>query len=144
MPWTISKPERLEGQETVGVGPQQVNKGECAALAQGLGKGVPHVAAWKRGTQVKQNRNLMPGTVIAVFDKNGDYVGQKHHAHPPGTAHTALYLAQTNEGMWVIHQYKNNLKIKRTFIRFGGRSGVSSVGNTLEDDASNYFVVEPR
>jgi hypothetical protein len=144
MPWVIPKSEQLPGKKTVGVGLQQVNKGECAALAQGLAEGVPPVAAWKRGDQVKGNGGLMPGTVIAIFDSNGDYVGQRFHAHQNGIAHTALYLGQTPDGVWVAHQHAGNPLIKWTFIRFRGRTGVSRHGNTPEDDATNYYVVESK
>jgi hypothetical protein len=142
MPWIIPKPEQLEHRETVGVGPDQTNKGECAALAQGLGKGVPQVRYWSRGAQVKGQLGLIPGTVIAIFNSNGDYLGQKNHPHKHGTAHTALYLGQDTQGIWVVHQDTGHPHIKRTFIRFGGRSAVSREGNTPEDDADNYHVVE--
>lgn len=108
---------------------------------------------------------LPPGTVIAIFDRNGVYVGQEHHSHAGGIAHTALYVRQSIEGIEVIHQFKRGGQpqpIQRTFIRFGGgkairacspgwadqgiddKSGVSGTSTQPEDDADNYYVVELR
>jgi hypothetical protein len=70
-------PLTLVGKPTVGDG---AYKGECAAIAQFLvpGLGNAHVAHWKRGAKVEGNSRLPPGTVIAIFDSNGRYIGTKN------------------------------------------------------------------
>lgn len=141
-------PLSLVGKPTVGDG---IYKGECAAIAQFLvpGLGNAHVSQWRRGAQVKSQPALRPGTVIAIFDSNGRYIGTSRHSHSDGVAHTALYVRQSAIGIEIVHQFKNSPYIKGALVRFGGqqakghRSGVSTTGSgTPEDDANNYFVVE--
>ncbi len=57
-------------------------------------------------------------------------------------AHTALYVGQSPVGIDIVHQSKSAANIKRTQVRFKGKSGVSREGGTPEDDAENYYVVE--
>ena len=143
-----TNPLALLGKPTVGSG---IYKGECAAIAQFLvpGLGNAHVAHWRRGAKVKGMLTLRPGTVIAIFDSNGRYIGTQHHSYLGGVAHTALYVRQSNEGIEVVHQIKSSDRIKGTLIRFGGHkthgynSGVLPFRTgTPEDYAENYYVVE--
>lgn len=110
-------------------------RGECAAIAQTLVptlKGHP-VSEWVPGAKVKGNRSLPVGTVIAIFDHHGVYLGQKGLNHKNGKAHTALYVRQSSEGIEVVHQHKGGPQIiGGTLIRFGGgklRSGEFSTGD---------------
>ena len=144
MAWVIQNPLRYVGQRPKG-------SGQCAALAQELGAHlvppIPLVAHWTRGARVRGSV-LLPGTVIAIFNSNGDYQGSQFAHNLDGKAHTALYVRQSNEGIEVVHQYRGCGTIKGSLIRFGGqkleghKSGVSSPGKKLEDDADNYYVVE--
>jgi hypothetical protein len=142
-----------------------VGNHECAALAQNLVPGLIDrpVNDWSPGAKVK-GRPLPMGTVIAIFDRHGVYLGQHGHDYSHGKAHTALYVRQTSEGIEVVHQHEGNPLIKGTLVRFGGvrrlrpggnpknpadfyNSGVSKVnihhqGMTPEDDANNYYVVK--
>ena len=147
MPFVYPKvPQNLVGAPTAGEGEY---KGECAALAQFLvpGLGNAHVSKWRRGAKVKGNLSLRPGTVIAIFDSNGCYIGTKKHVHSH-LAHTALYLRQSAVGIEIVHQFKSCPYIKGALVRFDGKtlpgfhSGVSTLGGTPEDDAENYYVVE--
>lgn len=130
------------------VGTPCVGTKECAALAQNLVPGLDHAFSWKRGAKVKGNNSLPQGTVIAIFDTNGRYIGTHVHAHQGGVAHTALYVRQSSVGIEVVHQYRAAACIKGTLIRFGAvrvpghHSGVSASGVLPEDDADNYYVVE--
>lgn len=148
-----------------------LGNGECAGIVQDPHNGVPgliprlipgstperyypRVADWVRGARVKGNA-LPRGTVIAIFDSNGCYVGQSKHKYKGlGIAHTALYVGQSEQGIEVVHQF-GGTPPKGSLIRFGGgwikghRSGVSAVntsekGIQPEDDADNYHVVELR
>jgi hypothetical protein len=108
------------------------------------------VFSWRLGAQVKGNLALAPGTVIAIFDSNGRYIGTSRHSHSHGVAHTALYVRQSAIGIEVVHQFKSAScpNIKGALVRFGGqrtagyRSGVSASGDTPEDVGENYYVVE--
>jgi hypothetical protein len=152
MPFVYAgNPLTLVGKPTVGTG---VYKGECAAIAQFLvpGLGNAHVSQWRRGAAVKGQLSLRPGTVIAIFDSNGRYIGTNKHSHLGGVAHTALYVRQSAVGIEIVHQFKSAScpNIKGAVVRFGGqsvpghKSGVSSPSGTgtPEDAAENYYVVE--
>jgi hypothetical protein len=141
-------PLALIGTPTAGTGPY---KGECAAIAQFLvpGLGNAHVSQWRRGVRVQGQLSLRPGTVIAIFDSNGRYIGTTKHSHLGGVAHTALYVRQSSVGIEIVHQFKSCPHIKGTLVRFDGaktpyKSGVSSPSGagTPEDDGKNYYVVE--
>jgi hypothetical protein len=140
-------PLTLIGKPTVGDG---TFKGECAAIAQFLIPGLrnAHVCNWRRGEHVKNQVGLMPGTVIAIFDSNGRYIGSSKHNHSHGVAHVGLYVRQSAAGIEIVHQFKACTQIKGTLVGFSGqsvpghKSGVSITGDTAEDDANNYYVVE--
>jgi hypothetical protein len=142
-----SSPLGLVGKPTVGEGEF---KGECAAIAQFLvpGLGNAYVSQWRRGAQVKGQSTLRPGTVIAIFDSNGRYVGTKRHSHSHGIAHAALYVRQSAAGIEIVHQFTAYPNIKGALVRFGAqsppghKSGVFRFGGTPEDDANNYYVIE--
>jgi hypothetical protein len=114
---------------------QTIGNGECAAIAQDDENGVPgliprlipgshperyypRVDDWTPGLKVK-GANLVPGTVIAIFDSHGKYLGQKGYDYSGGKAHTALYVRQSSEGIEVVHQFHNH-PVCGTLIRFGG------------------------
>jgi hypothetical protein len=95
--------------------------GQCAALIQFE---VPalmghHVQDWMPGLRVK-GRSIRPGTAIAIFDSKGVYLGQKGHDFSHGKAHAALYVRQSEEGIEVVHQFRDCGKIRGTLVRFGG------------------------
>jgi hypothetical protein len=140
MLWIIAHPTQYVDKPNLG-------NQQCAGLVQYLNQHIPTVTHWKRGAQVSGNASLPQGTVIAVFNANGDYVGQKRYPYGPGTAHTAIYVRQNSEGIYVVHQFTHKNKpeldlVQFKFIRFGGTSGGSLYGGTLEDNADNYYVVE--
>jgi hypothetical protein len=143
MSWVIPNPLQYVGQAPKG-------DGQCAVLAQVLGRGrVPLVALWRRGARVR-GMFLPRGTVIAIFNSNGDYQGSKFAVHVSGFAHAALYVGQSSEGIEVVHQFHGCGHIRGALIRFGDpkldghKSGVHALGGTLEDDGNNYFVVEHK
>ena len=140
MPYSVARPLSLVGGPTKGEG---TNKGQCAQLAQALRPDIGVVVHWTRGAQVKGNLSLVPGTVIAIFDSNGRYLGQKHHSHAGGVAHTALYVGQNARGIRIVNQYANKDTIREDFVFWGGGApGVSGTGLSPEDRGDNYFVVE--
>ena len=118
------------------VGKQPVGSQQCAVLPQIILGSMPTVPHWKKGAPVKGNI-LTPGTVIAVFNSNGDYAGSQFATNVHGRAHTALYVKQTNLGIEVVHQWFGCGTIRKSTIHFGG-------GANLAANADNYFVVERK
>ena len=136
MPWKVHHPIKHVGHHPKG-------DGQCTALPMALNPSVPKVVAhWKQGAQVKGNVGLDPGTVIAIFNKNLDYQGSRYAATKDpvtkksyGVAHAALYVAQTSEGIEVVHQNQTPGQITRSFIFFGGG------GPKGQADSQGYFDV---
>jgi hypothetical protein len=149
MPWVIPNPTQYIGHPKMGEGK---DAGECAVLAQWLlPRFYPQILNdpeqfktehWRPGKAVAGHTDIQPGTVIATF-KNNRYTGLHD-----GTAHTALYVRQSSEGMEVVHQHRGIGRIQGALIRFRGprpvghKSGVRRLGGTLEDDIGHYHVVE--
>jgi hypothetical protein len=142
MPFVYPNPLALLGKPVVGEGDL---KGECAAIAQCLvpGLGNIYAAHWRRGAKVQGSRSLQPGTVIAIFDSNGRYIGTKRHSHVGGVAHTALYVRQSDVGIEIVHQFKSAScpNIRGALVRFDGKR-TPGLHSGPEDDAKNYYVVE--
>jgi hypothetical protein len=124
--WIVHNPVQHKGKPVVGEGHHHA---QCAVLAQWFGRGVPHTCHWKPGEQVK-GKVLTPGTVIAVFNRNGDYVNR--HGF-----HTALYVGQDKHGIKVIEQFKGLEKIRLHKYNFGDMS-------SIEKNADSYYVVEHK
>src|SRR5260370_19453065 len=100
MPWIIDL-DRVKAGDPAVKSKSDPRLTPCAAIAQTLHPGVPRVAHWTKGAKVKGNGHLRAGTVIAIFNSNGDYAGSSYHAvgHKVdghwvtyGIAHTALYV----------------------------------------------------
>ena len=121
MAWIVHHPLQYVAQHSKG-------SDECAALPMALNPSLPkHVAHWRRGAPGRGNCALAPGTVIAIFNTNLDYQGSLFaRTKDPvtnqafGVAHTALYVAQTSEGIEVVQQNQAPHLITRSFIFFGG------------------------
>jgi hypothetical protein len=80
MPSIAQQPEALAG--------HVVGDGECVALVKRAAH-APPTSFWRRGTLVRGNTELQPGTVTATFDPIGRYGSRKD-----GTSHAAIYLGQ--------------------------------------------------
>lgn len=100
----LSLMSQYEG-KAVGSGP---NKGECATGVQVIfidaGKPLGLTKTWKPGPRVKGNK-VAPGTAIASF-KDGKY-----------WHHTAIFVAETSDGLEVWDQWAGQPWHKRT-LRF--------------------------
>jgi hypothetical protein len=80
---------------------------------------------WRKGVQVKGNKNALRGTAIATFDSSGKYSG-----------HAAIYESQTTLGINVVDQWVTPpaKAIHKRLLRFGAH------GNSNNGD--NFFVIE--
>lgn len=155
MAWIVRDPLKNLHQNVMGMGPL---RGECATLAQTLiakqspQHPMPLTKDWRPGQHVRRDIPLPKGTVIATF------VHDHYLNRPGGSAHTAIYLGQTDAGIMVVHQCVNKKDIWGTLIPWAGSKwpqhhlGVSlnfhvnSVPKMAkrEDIAELYSVVEPR
>jgi hypothetical protein len=103
-----------------------VGNGQCVSLIHAVAI-VPGASAWHEGALVKDNRNLVPGTIIATFDTNGRYGN-----HTDGTSHAAIFLYQTSSGIVVLDQWKGPIPAydhplqQRTIQQIGGQVHLQS------------------
>jgi hypothetical protein len=84
--------------KSVGVGPDQLNRGQCAALVQQYSK-VGETKDWRKGEAVKGANDIPAGTAIATFNDKGRY------ANAATGNHAALYIKQDKNGIYVLDQY---------------------------------------
>jgi len=84
-----------------------IGDGHCVSLIKQC-TAIPHTTYWRPGNKVI-NSDIIPGTVIATF-KNGRYPSKSGY-------HAAIYLSQTNQGIWVLDQWQGKAVHKR-LIRF--------------------------
>jgi len=99
---------------------QVVGDGHCVSLIKQCSS-APHTELWRPGASVL-NSSLPAGTVIATF-KNGHYPNNTGH-------HAAIYIKQTNKGIWVWDQWLGKPVHKR-LIRI--RNDNASPGNTAQE-----------
>ena len=123
MAWVIHNPVRHRGKSPVG-------NGECAVLAQWFNSAIPHTCHWRPGEQVSKTRALVPGTVIATFNQNGDYVNRRGF-------HTAIYVGRDAQGITVIEQFHGLRAIRLHKYHFGDPASKESNGDS-------YYVVEHK
>ncbi|WP_039055374.1 BPSL0067 family protein [Enterobacter sp. Bisph1] len=120
---------------------KSVGSGQCVAFTQKAAN-MPLTVAWRRGTLVKGNTSILPGTAIATFDSDGRYGN-----HTDGRSHVAIYLGQDANGIQVLDQWMGHSIDKRgekvitphpvsqRTIRFVRQP-------RPENDGGNYYVVE--
>ncbi|MEE3626113.1 BPSL0067 family protein [Nitrospirillum sp. BR 11752] len=101
--------------------------GQCVSYVTQVCPSLPvRTGLWRRGDRVKENKNIVAGTVIATFDSNGHYDG-----------HAAIYDHQTDDGIYVYDQWITGTAPQAVSLRlilWQGR-GVSNTGN-------KFFIVE--
>ncbi|SMC29468.1 hypothetical protein SAMN02745857_03856 [Andreprevotia lacus DSM 23236] len=120
---------------------ESVGNGQCVAYARAAAQ-MPHTAAWQRGTLVKGNLDLQPGTAIATFDDNGHYGN-----HTDGRSHVAIYLGQDASGIrvldqWVAHkrdQAGHKITVPQPVHE---RIILFRKAPRVENNGDNYYVVE--
>ncbi len=77
---------------------QSVGTGQCVALAQATSD-VGYTSTWSPGVQVEGDTDIAVGTVIATFGSDGTYTNTY------GQSHTAIYLGQGDQGIFVEDQW---------------------------------------
>ncbi|HEY2617840.1 MAG TPA: BPSL0067 family protein [Acetobacteraceae bacterium] len=107
MPHRADMPARYHG--------KVVGDGHCVALLREVG-GLPPTSRWRRGVPARGG-DLAPGTLIATFDHEGRYTNRTD-----GTAHAAVLIAETEQGLLVWDQWLGQPVHQRT-IRFRGNTG---------------------
>lgn len=100
--------------------------GQCVSFVKQVTPALPATSLWKKGAQVKNNKSIVTGTVIATFDAAGNYKG-----------HAAIYDGQSAAGISVYDQWvtpPNPKAVGPRLLRWGA-SGISN-------NADNFYVVE--
>ncbi len=77
---------------------ESVGTGQCVALAQATSD-VGYTSTWSPGAQVEGDTDIAVGTVIATFGSDGTYTNTY------GQSHTAIYLGQGDQGIFVEDQW---------------------------------------
>jgi hypothetical protein len=85
---------------------QLVGNGQCVSLIHAVTV-IPAASVWHQGAQVKDNKGLLRGTIIATFDSNGRYANSTN-----GTSHAAIFLYQSSAGLVVIDQWKGHISVQ--------------------------------
>jgi hypothetical protein len=100
--------------------------GQCVSYVKKVCPNLPVTSSWIKGSPVRDNGTIVPGTVIATFNSFGNYEG-----------HAAIYVSQNEMGINVYDQYVTPPSPKavgpRT-LRWGAH------GNSNNGD--NFCVVE--
>lgn len=109
---------------------QSVGSGQCVALVQAADPAVGLTRTWSQGGQVQGNTSLVPGTVIATFNSQGQYANALD-----GSSHAAIYLGQNAQGIQVLDQWAGSPAAYRT-IRWSGA--------TAANTGSSFYVVGHR
>jgi hypothetical protein len=68
--------------------------GQCVSYVKAVCPSLLGSTSWKKGAAVKNNADIVPGTVIATFNDEGKYLG-----------HAAIYVNQTTVGVNVYDQW---------------------------------------
>ncbi|CAG0969288.1 hypothetical protein ANRL3_01395 [Anaerolineae bacterium] len=100
--------------------------GQCVSYVKTVCPTLPSTSSWKKGALVKDNKDILPGTVIATFNSSGNYEG-----------HAAIYDSQIPAGINVYDQWvtpPNPKAVGPRLLRWGAH------GNS--NNADNFYVVE--
>lgn len=126
MSHVYSDAKTLEGKEKEG-------DGQCVTLVRNH-TDAGWTGRWKQGEAVVGNRTLAQGTAIANF-VNGKWPNLAHGNH------SAFYIGQVSDGIYIIDQYPAKDRIGKRFIR---RKGKDSHGKFINptDNADAFFVIE--
>jgi hypothetical protein len=80
------------------------------------------------------NKTIVEGTAVANF-VNGRWPRLSHGNH------SAFYLGQVSDGIYIIDQWPDKKQISKRFVR---RKGKDSRGNFINptDNADAFFIIE--
>ena len=100
--------------------------GQCVSFAKQACPTLPDTPSWRKGKPVKDNKDVVAGTVIATFGSDDRYKG-----------HAAIFVRQDKGGIYVYDQWVEGSAPKavgpRT-LRWGASNDVNN--------GDKFFVVE--
>ncbi len=126
MAFVYKEVRSLEGMDKIG-------DAECVTLIKTYTR-AGWTGRWRQGASVVGDRALTPGTAIANF-VNGKWPGKAHGNH------SAFYLGQVADGIYILDQWPGKPKIGKRFIRRKGRDAKGNFINPT-DNADAFFVIE--
>jgi hypothetical protein len=94
--------------------------GQCVSYVKKVCPTLPATQLWKKGPLVKDAKHVLPGTIIATFNRSGRYEG-----------HAAVFEGKDTGGITVYDQWISGgapKAVGKRLIRWGGH-GVSNDGN---------------
>jgi hypothetical protein len=129
MPYVYADARLLENKEKVG-------DLECVALIRHYTNAPPAIT-WREGDKVLGNKTLALGTAIATF-VNGRYPGKSTGNH------SAFYLGQVSDGIYVVDQWPDMVKKPRISKRFIRSKGKKKDGSFVDpsDNADAFSVIK--
>ena len=108
-----------------------IGAGHCVDFVKAAA-GAPRTTAWREGTEVRGNPQIVRGTAIATFESDGSYTSESGN-------HAAIYLYQDDRGIWVYDQWRGQPVHKR-LIRFEGGTGAKR--GSKSNDGRRFAVIE--
>jgi|APAra7269096768_1048522.scaffolds.fasta_scaffold26288_1 hypothetical protein len=129
MPYVYSQVDDLNQSDLVG-------SHQCVALVQHYAR-VPHSSLWKKGKDVLGDVSVLKGTAIATF-VDGKYKSNAHGNH------AAFYIGQDAGGIWVMDQWKGDLKKPKVSKRYIQPKGKLKNGNYIDpsNNAQAFSIIE--
>jgi hypothetical protein len=116
---------------------KKVGNFDCVALVRHYAQ-VPVHFLWKAGEPVMANSRIQIGTSIATF------VNGRYRNRPTGN-HAAFFLRHQPGGIWVIDQWKDDVKKPYVTAHFiPARGGPAKDGSwpLASDNANAFFIIE--
>ncbi|MCU6499956.1 BPSL0067 family protein [Rugamonas sp. A1-17] len=126
MPFVYKDVATLEGKGKVG-------DAECVTLIKTY-TNAGWTGRWKQGAAVVGNKNIVRGTAIANF-VDGKWPGRSHGNH------SAFYMGQVSDGIYILDQWLGKNKIGKRFIRSKGKDARGNFINPT-DNADAFFIIE--
>jgi hypothetical protein len=127
--WTCSPTSSLDPFTQVPTGADTTGLrlcGQCVSYVKKVCPDLPQTSKWEKGAAVKDNEEIVEGTVIATFDEDGNYFG-----------HAAIYVSQSLTGILVYDQYITPPSPKAVGPRTLKWNGQGNANN-----GNNFYVVE--
>ena len=130
MPHIYKDARLLEGKDKIG-------DKECITLIKEY-TNLLNTATWRRGEAVLGNKHIADGTAVANFTKDGKWPGKAKGNH------SAFYLGQVSDGIYIIDQWPDDKTKKKISKRFIRRLGKDRLGEFIQptENADAFFVIE--
>ncbi|BEG45583.1 BPSL0067 family protein [Escherichia coli] len=111
-----------------------VEDGECVTLVKRYAH-LGSTATWRAGKKVWGDTTIPKGTAIATFF-NGRWPGRSSGNH------AAFYLGQDKRGIWVMDQWRTQIRIEKHQLRPKGGANSDGSYPSASSNAEAFYVIE--